>query len=199
MSPNLSPPLAAKLWSRRTVALKAPAAAAAALAFVSGCTPSERLLRPDGEIRHMDSFTWSMWSRLVQVFLPVAPDSVLVAPDKLPLLRNIDEALASLDEVTRTQLSDGLKLLNYGAVVIGFHWRPFLALDDEAATTYLRRLEAGSIAALRGLIHVLKQFVFTAYWQEPATWAPVGYAGPFTKPNGIPLQGNAPLPADDMP
>lgn len=176
--------------SRRGFLEAAVAAAAVASVPVGGCglrgAAVPMGLGPDHDI----------FKQLLSVFLPTAPETKLLPTSEVPVLENLDTLLLRFPPDLRRDLGTGLRLFDYGAIFIGFHFKSFSSLDDEAATAYCRRWEQGNTTQ-RGLMHALRQIIFSSYWREPATWPPIGYDGPVTAPYRIPSLGNAPLPLDD--
>ena len=173
------------------------AGAATATMGLVGCS-TEFPGRP-GDIKDLDDKEYAIMHKLTRVILPMTPETGFVSLEKVPVLKNLDDLFATFPAKLRGDLSTGLALFNYGALVIGWHFKSFLSLNDEDALSYARAWESGSTNLQRGLFTALKQVIILSYWKEPVTWGPVGYKGPFTKPNGIPRIGNRPLPASDTP
>jgi hypothetical protein len=87
----------------------------------------------------------------------------------------------------------GLKLFNYGSVLIGFHFARFVSLSEEQRLAYIRRWEDG-IEMQRGISTVLKKLVCWGYWQDIEAGRAIGYQGPVSENGDIPSLGNAPMP-----
>ncbi len=91
-------------------------------------------------------------------------------------------------------MGTGLGLFDNAAVLS--HGRRFVDLSDADARAYFDSWGRASVIQ-RTLATVIKQLTYSAYWQEPATWAPTGFDGPVSDKWGLAYLGNAPLPADD--
>ena len=111
------------------------------------------------------------------------------------MLENVNHLLGFVPSDLRADLSAGIALFNYGAIVLGLHFASFLSLDEEAATRYVNEWQNGN-EIQRGLMAGLKKLIYTAYWRDPRTWAPVEFDGPVSDKWGLDSLGNAPMPAD---
>ena len=143
-------------------------------------------------IKHLGS-QYAIFDQLIKTFMPIPRGSRLVTADKVPVRENIDTLYGGLPADIRHDLGQGLTLLNYGAILIGFHLKPFVSLEHSDAVAYCRSWQSGR-SIQRSLMWVLKQFVFLSYWREPVTWAAIEYDGPVSRRLGTPRQGNSPLP-----
>lgn len=187
---SVTPSLVAHLAPLSRRAFLTGAASAAALALAA-CSPAQP---PPGEFKHLASDEHRLFVKLLPVFLPVEGTG-LVAPMAVPTLANIDGFFGRFPPKLRGDLGLGLKLFDYGALVIGWHFRRFISLDADAARAYCARWESGNTVQ-RGVFGALKQIIYVSYWREPATWPPIGYEGPVTARYGLPRLGNAPLPPE---
>ncbi len=131
-----------------------------------------------------------LFERARQALLPVT-GTALVHSDKVPVVQNVQQTLSYLDPVTRKELGTGLGLFDNAAVFS--HGCRFVDLDDAQACEFFDRWGEGSVIQ-RTLATVIKQLVYSAYWQEEATWAPVEFDGPVSDRWGLPYLGNAPMP-----
>jgi hypothetical protein len=100
-----------------------------------------------------------------------------------------------MDAPTLEQVRIGLKLFNYGSILIGLHFTRFVHLSAEQRLGYIRRWEEG-IEMQRGISTVLKKLVCYAYWKDIEAGRAIGYQGPVSEAAGIPSLGNAPMPKD---
>ena len=98
-----------------------------------------------------------------------------------------------MDAPTLEQVRIGLKLFNYGSVLIGLHFARFVHLSVEQRLAYIRRWEDG-IEIQRGISTVLKKLVCYGYWKDIEAGRAIGYQGPVSEAGGIPSLGNAPMP-----
>lgn len=147
-------------------------------------------------VSHLRPGEYHLFRRMIPVLLPVA-GTALTPPEQVPVLRNIDHLMGLLASHLREDVGKGLVLFDNAAVVSGWHGKRLVDLDAEAARGYFDAWSRGNTIqkALQGLV---KQFVYTSYWREPATWPPVEYAGPVSEEWGLSYLGNAPLPAEDL-
>ncbi|MGB5283330.1 MAG: hypothetical protein WBN29_02400, partial [Polyangiales bacterium] len=87
--------------------------------------------------------------RFADVFLPT--DGTSLKPrSEVPVVENIEHAFSLMDNPTREQVRIGLKLFNYGSVLIGLHFARFIHLSAETQLNYIRRWENG-IEIQRGI------------------------------------------------
>ncbi len=136
---------------------------------------------------------YHLFDRARQVLLPVE-GTALTPSDQVPVVRNVQALLNNLDPATRKEMGTGLGLFDNAAVLS--HGRRFVDLSDAEARAYFDSWGRASVIQ-RTLATVIKQLIYSAYWQEPATWAPTGFDGPVSDKWGLAYLGNAPLPADD--
>lgn len=133
-----------------------------------------------------------LMERFAEVYLPTEGTS-LKPRSEVPVVDNIEHAFGLMDEPTLEQVRIGLKLFNYGAVLIGFHFSRFVALPADQRLAYIRRWEDG-IAMQRGIVGVLKKLICLGYWQDIEAGRAIGYRGPVSEAAGVLSLGNAPMP-----
>lgn len=144
---------------------------------------------------HLRPNEYHLFRKMVPVLLPVAGTD-LTPPEEVPVLRNVDHLLGTVASHLREDIGKALVLFDNAAVVSGWHGKRLVDLEPEAARAYFDAWSRGNSIqkAVQGLV---KQFVYTSYWREPATWPPVDYTGPVSEEWGLAYLGNAPLPAED--
>lgn len=130
--------------------------------------------------------------RFADVFLPTE-GSTLKPRAEVPVVDNIEHAFSLMDAPTLEQVRIGLKIFNYGSVLIGFHFARFVNLSAEQRLAYIRRWENGA-GIQRGISTVLKKLVCYGYWQDIEAGRAIGYQGPVSEAGGVPSLGNAPMP-----
>ena len=133
-----------------------------------------------------------LMERFAEAYLPTEGTS-LKPRSEVPVVDHIEHAFGLMDEPTLEQVRIGLKLFNYGSVLIGLHFSRFVALTVEQRLDYIRRWENG-IAMQRGIVGVLKKLICLGYWQDIEAGRAIGYQGPVSVAAGIASLGNAPLP-----
>ena len=101
-----------------------------------------------------------------------------------------------MDAPVLDQVRIGLKLYNYGSILIGLHFAKFVHLSAEQRLDYIRRWEKG-IEMQRGISTVMKTLISYAYWKDIDAARAIGYQGPVSVAGGIPNLGNAPMPATE--
>ncbi len=130
--------------------------------------------------------------RFAQVFLPT--DGTSLKPRaEVPVVDNIDHAFSLMDAQTLDQVRVGLKLFNYGSILIGLHFARFVHLSAERRLAYIERWEQG-IEIQRGVSTLLKKLVCYGYWTDIEAGRAIGYQGPVSDAAGVPSLGNAPMP-----
>jgi hypothetical protein len=146
-------------------------------------------------VTHLRPNEFHLFRRMIPVLLPVQGTS-LTPPEQVPVLENIDRLMGLLASHLREDVAKGLVLFDNAAVVSGLHGRRLVDLEPAAARAYIDSWSRGNSIqkALQGLV---KQFVYSSYWREPATWPPVEYDGPVSDKWGLSYLGNAPLPPGD--
>lgn len=114
--------------------------------------------------------------------------ALVIGPDEggPPLDPGSDEVLASVGQILATLPADervGARLLLRAVGLLPIVLGPRrgrlhrLARDDARAT--LERLRLSRWRALRYLFFCMKSLVAMAYFARPATWAAIGYDGPY--------------------
>jgi hypothetical protein len=130
--------------------------------------------------------------RFAEVFLPTEGTS-LKPRSEVPVVDNIERAFALMGDELLEQVRIGLKLFNYGSVLIGLHFARFVNLSAERRLDYIRRWEEG-MEIQRGISTVLKKLMYIGYWQDVEAARAIGYQGPVSEAGGVPSLGNAPMP-----
>ncbi len=133
--------------------------------------------------------------RFAEAFLPTDGSS-LKPRAEVPVLDNIQHAFSLMDEPILEQVRIGLKLFDYGAIFIGFHFSRFVGLSVDDRLDYISRWEDG-IAMQRGIVGVLKKLMCFGYWTDIDAGRAIGYPGPVSVAAGVPNLGNAPMPVDE--
>ncbi len=133
--------------------------------------------------------------RFAEVFLPTDGSS-LKPRSEVPVLDNIQHAFSLMDAPILEQVRIGLKLFDYGAIIIGFHFSRFVGLSVDERLDYIHRWEDG-IAMQRGIVDVLKKLMYVGYWSDIDAGRAIGYPGPVSVAAGIPNLGNAPMPVEE--
>ena len=155
------------------------------------CSPAKKIELP-ADITNLSQSEFSLFQKVIEVFLPV-DQWKMIPTGQTSLLRNIDNLFRHIPAKTRGDLGIGLKLFNYGPIVMGWHFTSFANLSLQDAAAYCEKWQNGNLVQ-RGVFGALKQIVYMSYWREPVTWGPIGYDGPVSKRNGYARLGNAPLP-----
>lgn len=178
------------LFSRRSF-LKSSALVAGSIAgssALTGCSSSEVVTG----LKVMTPMEKTVFEKLISVCLPTQ-GSILVSPQTVPIIANIDHLYALVDPKIRSDLKAAASLFEYGSTVIGFHLKPFSKLSDDDAKAYIEKWQVGATIQ-RGIATALKKLVYSSYWREDATWPPLDYDGPVSVKWGLAPQGNSPLP-----
>lgn len=162
--------------------------------FLPGCSSAFDRSSFPATLNQLNDLECAVMTRVAAVTLP---PKGMGLPDyrDLPILENVDHFFGNMPPYVRDQLGDGVVLLEYGAILIGLHLRPFTRLNDEKAQAYLIGWGTGR-RIQKAIYNAVTKIVVSAYWQEEATWEPVGYKGPLYKRSNIPSLGNTPLPQD---
>lgn len=130
--------------------------------------------------------------RFAEAMLPTEGTS-LKPRSEVPIVDNVAHALSLLDEPTLEEVRVGFKLFDYGAIVVGFHFRRFVNLSAERRVAYIHRWEDG-VEIQRGIVDLLKKLTYLGYWKDIEAARAIGYRGPVSVEGGIPNLGNAPMP-----
>jgi hypothetical protein len=130
--------------------------------------------------------------RFAEVYIPTEGTS-LKPLSEVPVVDNIEHAFSLMDAPTLEQVRIGLKLFNYGAIVIGLHFARFVKLSVEQRSDYIRQWEEG-VEIQRGISTVIKKLMCYGYWKDIAAGRAIGYQGPVSEAGGILSLGNAPMP-----
>jgi hypothetical protein len=135
-----------------------------------------------------------LMERFAEVFLPTE-GTPLKPRVEVPVVDNIEHTLSLMDAPIVEQVRIGLKLFDYGSVLIGFHFARFVHLSAEQRIDYIRRWERG-LEMQRGISSVLKKLTSLGYWRDIEAARAIGYQGPVSVAGGVPSLGNAPMPRD---
>ncbi|MDP3938184.1 MAG: hypothetical protein Q8R92_08600 [Deltaproteobacteria bacterium] len=162
--------------------------------LLPGCGPAPDAPARPANFSHLSDLEYAVFHKAAPVVLPPPGDGL---PDyrQVPVFDNLDRFFGSFPDPVRKQVADGLRLFEYGAIVIGWHFRSFTRLSDDDARGYILRWRTGN-AVQKAVYQVLTRALISCYWQAPVTWKSVGYAGPLYLRETIPSLGNAPLPTE---
>lgn len=134
----------------------------------------------------------NLLERFAEVFLPTDGSS-LKPRSEVPVVDNIEHVFTLMDAPALEQVRIGLKLFDYGSVLIGLHFARFVNLSAEQRLAYTKRWEQG-IEMQRGISTLLKKLVCYGYWRDIEAGRAIGYQGPVSEAGGIARLGNAPMP-----
>ncbi|MFW2389806.1 MAG: hypothetical protein ACN4G0_15815 [Polyangiales bacterium] len=147
---------------------------------------------PLGDVVRLDEKERALLGRFAEAYLPT--DGTSLKPlSEVPVVDNIEHAFSFMDAPILEQVRIGLKLFDYGAVLIGFHFARFSNLSIEHRLDYIRRWEDGADIQ-RGISTMLKKLVCYGYWKDIEAGRAIGYPGPVSEAGGVPSLGNAPMP-----
>lgn len=133
-----------------------------------------------------------MFERFAEVYIPTEGTN-LKPLSEVPYLDNIDRVLAFFDAPTLDEVHTGLKLFDYGSVIVGLHFARFANLDPEDRLDYIRKWDNGG-ETQRLIVGLIKKLVALGYWQDVEAARRVGYQGPVSDEAKILSLGNAPMP-----
>lgn len=133
-----------------------------------------------------------MFERFAEVYIPTEGTN-LKPLSEVPYLDNIDRVLAFLDAPTLDEFHTGMKLFDYGSVVVGFYFARFANLSPENRLEYIHRWD-GSGETQRAIVGLIEKLVAVGYWQDLESARRVGYQGPVSDEARILKLGNAPMP-----
>ncbi len=166
----------------------------AAAPLLPGCKPVVDKSGYPHPLETVSDLEFAVLTKAAEVVLP-SPEVGLPDHRDLPIVRNVDHQLSVWPASIRAQIGDGLKLFEYGAILVGWHLKPFTRLSPDQARDYLVRWRTGH-RLQKAVYGVITRLLLGAYWQEEATWEPVGYGGPAHRRVRVPALGNAPLPEE---
>jgi len=133
-----------------------------------------------------------MFERFAEVYIPTEGTN-LKPLSEVPYLDNIDRVLAFLDAPTLDEFHTGMKLFDYGSVVVGFYFARFANLSPENRLEYIHRWD-GAGETQRAIVGLIEKLVAVGYWQDVEAARRVGYQGPVSDEARILKLGNAPMP-----
>jgi hypothetical protein len=133
-----------------------------------------------------------LFDRFAEAYMPTE-GTALKPLSAVPVTDNIDRILGTLDEATLDEVHLGLKLFNYGSVVIGWHFARFVHLEIPERLDYLRRWLDGA-EMQRAIASLIRKLVCVGYWQDIEAARAIGYHGPVSVEAKLASLGNAPMP-----
>jgi len=134
----------------------------------------------------------NLLERFAEVYIPTEGTS-LKPLSEVPIADNIEHALSLMDAEMLEQVRIGLKLFNYGSILIGLHLARFVHLSVEQRLDYIQRWERG-IEIQRGISTLIKKLMCYGYWKDIEAGRAIGYQGPVSEAGGIRSLGNAWMP-----
>lgn len=137
-----------------------------------------------------------VFEKFAEVYIPT--DGTDLKPlSEVPYLDHVDRVLGSLDGPTLEEVHAGLKLFDYGSIVLGLHFKRFIRLTAPQRLAYIQEWEVGT-EAQRAVVGLIKKLIAVGYWQDIDAARRVGYQGPVSDEAKILSLGNVPMPAGDV-
>ncbi|MBW2222773.1 MAG: hypothetical protein JRF54_00890 [Deltaproteobacteria bacterium] len=161
----------------------------ASLVLLPSCSDAPTV--PSGSVS-LTTDERELLDRFAEVYIPTEGTS-LKPLSEVPVADNIEQAFSLMDAEMLEQVRIGLKLFNYGSILIGLHFARFVHLSVEQRLHYIRQWERG-IEIQRGISTLLKKLMCYGYWQDIEAGRAIGYQGPLSEAQGIRSLGNAPMP-----
>jgi hypothetical protein len=133
-----------------------------------------------------------MFERFAEVYIPTE-GTTLKPFSEVPYLDNIDRVFTFLDAPTLDEVHTGMKLFDYGSVIVGLHFARFSNLHAQDRLDYIHKWDDGG-ETQRAIVGLIKKLVALGYWQDVEAARRVGYQGPVSDEAKILSLGNAPMP-----
>jgi hypothetical protein len=146
-----------------------------------------------GEAARLSPDERRMFERFAEVYIPTEGTN-LKPLSEVAYLDHIDRVLGFLDAPTLDEVHMGMKLFDYGSVVVGLHFARFANLSADDRMEYIRAWDDG-VETQRAIVGTIKKLIAVGYWQDVEAARRVGYQGPVSVDAKIPSLGNAPMPA----
>jgi D-cysteine desulfhydrase len=117
------------------------------------------------------------WEALVLVAAAEAFLSSLTSDERASLAARVDRYLLGMPPATLREVHGMFALIEHGTTPLGGRLRRFTNLPAAERVAFLDGLEArGGVLALAS--RSLRDLCMVGYYQQPSTWAEIGYAGP---------------------
>jgi len=145
-----------------------------------------------GEAARLSANERVIFERFAEVYLPT-DDTNLKPLSEVAYLDNIDRVLAFLDAPTLDEFHTGMKLFDYGSIVVGLYFARFVNLTPENRLEYIYRWHDG-VETQRAIVGLIEKLIALGYWQDVDAARRVGYQGPVADEAKILKRGNAPMP-----
>lgn len=145
-----------------------------------------------GEAARLSPDERVMFERFAEVYIPTEGTSLKPLAE-VPYLDNIDRVLAFLDAPTLDEVHTGMKLFDYGSVVVGLHFTRFANLGPDDRLEYIRTWDDGG-ETQRAIVVLIKKLIAVGYWQDVEAARRVGFQGPVSDEAKILSLGNTPMP-----
>ena len=132
-----------------------------------------------------------IWLKLAHTVLP---PSEYEKTKNIGFKEEIERILNHLPSQSVSTINSVLVLFDKLSWLIGWNFSSFTNLERKQALAYCQKWQNGfkwQTLAFNGI----KSIIYTAYWSQPKTWPAIGYPGPVSVKNKIPVLGNASLPS----
>jgi D-cysteine desulfhydrase len=171
------PPTNARWLSRRAFLCRAVAVTAlAGWVRTSGYAP-----RPEWSGQRLSPWQAEVLEAVAEALLPPAPDEGCW--ETIPA--RVDGFLTTLPAPMLLEIDGLFAALEHGTTALGHSFSRLSALEPESREAYLRGLaDAGGLR--RQLYQGVRDLCFLGYYQQPQTWAALGYEGPRVGPETRP-------------
>ena len=134
---------------------------------------------PARPLRFFSPAEFATMSAVADTFIAAPSDQKdIPSPADVQLVERLDAALAEEDPRETKDLKTLLFLLERGAPILGLRLGFFSAMSDDARAAYLAGWESSLLSFKRSAFAALHYLVFLHYYDDPRTWAGIGYPGP---------------------
>ena len=94
-------------------------------------------------------------------------------------IETIDRICAGLDPGVSQVLPDLLRLVEWGPLLFDFSLTRFSKMSDAEKDASLRAWMTSRLGLRRRAFYALRNLSYLGYYSQDATWALIGYRGPF--------------------
>jgi hypothetical protein len=154
------------------------AVASAALAAVARLPVASALSANGSETVFFSEYEREILTRVVERMVETgAPEAPAVRETRA--IEVIDRLCAGLDPELSGVLPTLLRLVEWGPLLFDFTFTRFSKMSDAEQDASLRAWMTSRLGLRRRAFYALRNLSFLGYYSQEATWALIGYRGPF--------------------
>ncbi|MFN8672230.1 MAG: hypothetical protein U0457_09155 [Candidatus Sericytochromatia bacterium] len=143
--------------------------------FISGCSGYPK---STNRLKVFNNKEEIIMTHIAETF--VAPtETGLPSPEKLNLVKEIDEYISTVSDESKNQLKTLLNVFEDYSFFFNGSFKKFTAMNLDEKNKYIESWEKSTIEFRQMAYRALKMCIMMIYYTKDETWEKIGYTGPY--------------------